>query len=217
MVALGYRRALVLIGLFGLVLIGWWAWDLSHFLEGCRHYSRMAQHVVLPPEVNQNEAIVVLTGDRGRIPTALNLLRRRGSPWLIISGTGRGASLVDVLNSQGQGASQLHEYWNRIIAEPRSQSTIENVYESGKILLEKKISRAILVTSDYHMRRSLKIFHIVLPKIETIPYPVLSDFSSEESANLGLWAYWSVWNEYWKNRFFDWYGVKQLVPLVDIK
>jgi uncharacterized SAM-binding protein YcdF (DUF218 family) len=176
------------------------AWDLSRFIA--RYESEATLTAPLPKETSLNEAIVVLTGDKGRIPKALELLRERGSPLLIISGVGKGATLVDVINNQGGAAGNIRELWNRIELEAKSQSTIENVYESGKILLEKKNKRVILVTSDYHMPRSLGIFRRVLPQQEIFPYPIKSDNS-----------FWYNWNEYWKNRIFFWYGVKSLIPL----
>lgn len=182
------------------VLVCLFAWDISRFIE--RYESEARATVPLPKETSLSEAIVVLTGDKGRIPKALELLRERGSPLLIISGVGKGASLVDVINNQGGAAGNIRELWNRIELESKSQSTVENVYESGKILLEKKIMRVILVTSDYHMPRAFGIFRRVLPQEEIYSYPTKSESS-----------FWYNWNEYWKNRIFFWYGVKSLIPL----
>lgn len=175
-------------------------WDFTRFVH---HYEQQALSTPpLPDETSLSEAIVVLTGDKGRIPKAIELLRKRGSPLLIISGVGKGASLVDLINNQGGVADNIRELWNRIVLESKSQSTVENVYESGKILLEKKIKRVILVTHDYHMPRSLGIFRRVLPQLELYAYPIKSESS-----------FWYNWNEYGKNRLFNWYGVKSLIPL----
>lgn len=194
-------KSVLLIGaVLSASLTGFVAWDISRFIT--RYEQAAKKTVPLPKETSLNEAIVVLTGDKGRIPKALELLRERGSPLLIISGVGKGASLVDVINNQGGAANNIRELWNRIELESKSQSTIENVYESGKILLEKKIKRVILVTSDYHMPRALEIFRRVLPQEEIFSYPITSESS-----------FWYNWNEYWKNKIFFWYGVKSLIPL----
>lgn len=176
--------------------------DFSQFVYILQGYAEASKGPQLPDASEAiNEAIVVLTGDKKRIPKAIELLRGRGSPWLIISGTGKGASLLDVVNNQGDAATHIHEHWNKIIVEARSQTTIDNTIESTRILNEKKINRVILVTSDYHMARSLKLFRYTNPGTEVIPYPVASGS-----------FFWSEWPEYIKNRVIDIWGIDRLVP-----
>lgn len=208
------RRVLILITAFAALLSGMVLWDFYRFAQVCRSYGHDAVSPTLPADVSNAEAIVVLTGDKRRIPKGLELLRQRGTPWLIISGTGKNAKLVDVVNNQGDAAKNIHQHWNKIVTESRSQSTVENAYESGKIIEAKQVKRVILVTSDYHMPRALRIFRLVLPGTEVIPYPVLSDFSpTDEIEKRPLTGLWFVWIEYWKSRIFEWYGVKSLIPL----
>lgn len=148
---------------------------------------------MLPAGGEADEAIVVLAGDRGRIPAALNLLRLRNSANLLISGAGKTTTLVDLMNLQGEAATRVRESWNRILFESQSSSTWENAIEA-KALLVPPPKRIILVTSDYHMVRAAKIFHRVLPGVTIVRFPVTSQFSSHpgffsEEHLKGLWYF----------------------------
>ena len=123
------------------------------------------------------EAIVVLTGEKRRIPEAMELLRQRESEKLIISGVHGGVPLIDVVNRQEGASFRIHETWERIEMESDSLSTIENAEKSAAILKKHKLEKIILVTSDYHMPRSLKIFEDALPGYEVHAYPIRSVFS----------------------------------------
>ena len=138
--------------------------------------ARTVRNRDLPP-VSAREAIVVLTGDQIRIPRGFELLQERGSPVLIISGTYKGTTLTDVMNQQPHPSVPASEIWNRIVLEGKSSSTLENSIESARLLEARGVERVILVTSDYHMYRALKIFRQRLPNLTFIAYPVVSPVS----------------------------------------
>jgi uncharacterized SAM-binding protein YcdF (DUF218 family) len=122
------------------------------------------------------EAIVVLTGDKLRIPKAIELLKNKKQDYLIISGTAKGISLVDLVNQQFGSAENVQQIWENIIIESASSSTLENALETKKILENKKIQSFILVTSDYHLYRA----HLIFKKAIKIPfheYPVFTENS----------------------------------------
>ncbi|MBI1862385.1 MAG: YdcF family protein [Deltaproteobacteria bacterium] len=149
------------------------------------------------------EGIIVLTGDRTRIPKSFELLKRRKSEWLLISGAGRGITLTEVVNQQGDSANSIHELWERIILESRSTTTIENGLESTEIIQTRKPNRVILVTSDYHMPRAATIFRDLMPQTEILEFPVSSGlmgphFISERLPRL----LWILGLEYWKYRLY---------------
>lgn len=147
------------------------------------------------PSVTPDEAIVVLTGAEQRIPAAVELLRRRHSAWLIISGTGRGTTLTDLANEQGDAIFNIQEVWNRVVIDPRAGSTVENALETGKILKDKRIRRVILITSDFHMPRSALAFETLLPGYEYYWFPVSSlQFNVISAARM--------WGEYIKYALF---------------
>jgi len=214
-----FRRKYIWLGvglLFSVALVLFFQ-GVSKFAAVCRGYANLAPVAEgsLPPSVSSDEAIVVLTGDRGRIPRALELLRRRQSPLLIISGGGKGITLTELVNQQGAATVNIHENWSKIILESNSSSTIENAYESGKILRERKIRRVILVTSDYHMARSLNIFKRVLPDLDFYPYPILSAYYSHPTlfSERGFNGLWQFWFEYGKSVLYRYYTARDVLPL----
>lgn len=169
------------------------AWDLGAFWRVTEQYTRQAHEGMgrLPPPV-PDEAIVVLTGAESRIARAIELLKMRSSPVLIISGTGKNTTLTDLANAQGDAILNIQEVWSRIVMESRSSSTLGNVEESGKLLAERKVSRVVLVTSDYHCPRALALFKKFLPQYDYVIYPV----ASLHEISFDAFARW--WGEYWK-------------------
>ncbi|MFM8314740.1 MAG: YdcF family protein [Deltaproteobacteria bacterium] len=123
------------------------------------------------------EGMVVLTGDRYRIRLAIDLLIQRGSQFLVISGIGKGTTLTDLINAQTDATIDLKSIWEKIILEAQSTSTIENAIECAKILRTKKVTRVLLVTSDYHMSRSAALFKKFSPEIQYVLHPTPSDFT----------------------------------------
>jgi uncharacterized SAM-binding protein YcdF (DUF218 family) len=196
------------------------AQQMALFAQTCQIYAERADQAVanLPKEVSPHEAIVVLTGDRKRIPRAFALLRTRQSPVLLISGAGKGTTLTDLVNQQGSAANMVHEVWNKILVESKSSSTVENARETGKILIPRGVTDIILITSEYHMPRASAIFHQVLPQMKIIEYPVTSDVTKIEwfdFSTRALRGVWFFWNEFWKSVLYRVYTSHQLHPLSD--
>jgi uncharacterized SAM-binding protein YcdF (DUF218 family) len=192
--------------------------DFRRFARSCAEYGESAQKglgLLTSFPVSPTEAIVVLTGDRYRIPRALEALRLRGSPLLIISGAGRGISLTELVNQQRDATINIHEIWKKIILESNSQSTIENAEESAKIVVKNKIDRIILATSEYHMLRSVTIFRRVMPDVEIIEYPVASDLTIPNHAfsQRTLNGLWNFWVEYWKLFLYKFYFSRDVHPV----
>lgn len=178
------------------------------YWSGCEEYSQRIGSEFLPSNEAQ-EVIVVLTGDKNRISEGLNLLRMRQLDLLIISGTGKNVNLIDIFNQSRWGSEYTRDLWSKVKLEARSTSTIENAIETKNLLNEHPFSRLILVTSDYHMKRALKIFKIVFDR-EIIPFPVASDFTEKN------WmAYWYLGNEFLKNMLFEVHSKRKL--LTEIK
>jgi uncharacterized SAM-binding protein YcdF (DUF218 family) len=211
------RRWLWVILLLLLAGSAWVFYDFSRFAGACSEYAKLARQGARlgGRPVEPGEAIVVLTGAPGRIARALELLRLRGSPLLIISGLGRGATLTTLVNRQGDSAVDIHKVWKKIVTESNSGSTIENAQESGKILLARGVTRVILVTSEYHMPRALRIFRIVMPKMEFIPYPTPSVVSelSNGLTHSSFEGWIKIWIEYWKYVVFRVAAMQHLQPI----
>lgn len=141
------------------------------------------------------EAIVVLTGDGGRIPKAIELLNKRESDILIISGTAKGITLTELVNRQGDSSMHIREVWDKVVLDSVSTSTLENAEKSGALLRERRLRHLVLVTSDYHMDRALAVFVRALPGFDILGYAVSSGGSPIK-----------VFLEYWKNMMFRYFG-----------
>lgn len=188
------------------VLLGAFLYDFTQFMDACRRFDERARlgPSQIPVGPSEKEAIVVLTGDQDRIARAVELLRVRQSPMLVISGTAKGATLTDLVNQQGGASKNIHEVWDKIVLESESRSTSENAYQTGLILQKIGFQRVVLVTSDYHMLRAAEIFRRVLPGFEVIEYPIASEscewpLTLTEQASS---AFSKLWGDYWKYVFF---------------
>ncbi|NBX77518.1 MAG: hypothetical protein EBQ92_13270 [Proteobacteria bacterium] len=75
------------------------AQDFVRFTLACREFGARGKQGFVQldgvPSKNQ-EALVVITGDRNRIPKALELLQSRPQSWLLISGISKKTSLAEV-------------------------------------------------------------------------------------------------------------------------
>ena len=176
------------------------------FLAGFLIYCFRAQNFARFAEMNRaniessylsEEAIVVLTGDRNRIPKALTLLKSRPKDILIISGTPKGISLTDIVNQQ-YAAENVQQVWQKIVLESESNSTLENIKFLLPILSDKKVSNIILVTSDYHLYRAQIILKKLAPTLNVEYYAVSSDS--------GLSVYFNEFLKYLSYKFyFSWW------------
>ncbi len=105
------------------------------------------------------DAIVVLTGGRGRTEEGLALLRKGRSKLLILSGVHRDADLDSIFLKRVNAVER-----EKIVLEKRSGSTFENALEVRKLLSERGLSSMVLITSGYHMKRARYTFKKVMPE-----------------------------------------------------
>lgn len=115
------------------------------------------------------DAIVVLTGDVGRTAAALDLLRSGQAPRLLISGVDPSATSADIQRHSGVSDAELECC---VILGRDATDTIGNAREAGALVRENGYRSLIVVTSDYHLPRSLLEMHALMPGVELIPYPV---------------------------------------------
>lgn len=111
------------------------------------------------------DAIVVLTGGKGRVEEGLNLLRTEAAGVLILSGVHEDANIDSIYLKKLSNKEKF-----KIILEKRSKSTYENAIEVKRLLDAYDIRSIVLITSLYHMKRADYIFSRVLPagvRIET--------------------------------------------------
>ncbi|VBB05354.1 Hypothetical protein LUCI_0563 [Lucifera butyrica] len=108
------------------------------------------------------DVIILLCGERdGRIETALTAYQENLAPQIIVSGGPIYVSGKSEAYFVGQILVKLGVPQKAILIEPNSASTWENALFSKKLMINKGFHSALVVTSDYHMRRACAIFRFV--------------------------------------------------------
>ncbi len=130
------------------------------------------------------DAIIVLTGARGRIDAGLILLSGGCAEKLFISGVGQKADLADLSQYLVSfPAQKTTELKSSITLGHFASSTEENAIESLEWINQHNYKKIILVTSNYHMPRSLYLFERSMPNIVFIPYHVIRPGSPWQSSS----------------------------------
>ena len=117
------------------------------------------------------DGIVVLTGGEHRLSEAARLLAEGRGKRLLITGANRMATREDLLRKSGV-APELFECCVDVGYD--ALTTIGNAQEAMVWARENRFSRLILVTSSYHMPRSLIELGRAMPEVALVPYPVVS-------------------------------------------
>jgi len=128
------------------------------------------------------DIIVALTGGSGRLDYSLQLLADKRADSLFVSGVSEGVTVKDIIH---QASPKLRSAFEIISAPPiylgdNAKNTIGNAEETRSWFKNNTYKSMILVTSNYHMPRSLSEFHEVLPGVIIIPAPVfMGDFKTQ--------------------------------------
>jgi uncharacterized SAM-binding protein YcdF (DUF218 family) len=123
----------------------------------------------LPPTDPRADGIVVLTGGAARIDGALQLLAEGRADRLLISGVNpavTGETLAATV------ADDLRSVLACCVDLDHARDTIENAAEAKRWAGRRGFSSLIVVTSDYHMPRSMAELAEAMPDTRLVPYPV---------------------------------------------
>jgi uncharacterized SAM-binding protein YcdF (DUF218 family) len=156
----GHRLTWRLIGFAILCLVSW--------LVGLLWFAADLPTSVAEPG-RETDAIVVLTGGRGRVHQGLDLLAEQRAKKLFISGVYRGVDVRELLRISQQSPADLECC---IALGYEADSTRGNAIETADWLREQGMGSLRLVTSAYHMPRSLLEFRRVMPDVMIVPHPV---------------------------------------------
>lgn len=126
--------------------------------------------------MKKTDAIVVLTGGKNRINVAKNLFNDGMAEKMFISGVSKKASIDDVI-AQG-GADAL--YKENIEIGQEAKNTVENAIEVDEWIKKNDIKSIRLVTSNYHMPRSIEELKAKNKDVEIVVHPVFSDNVSKK-------------------------------------
>lgn len=124
----------------------------------------------------KSDAIVVLTGGKGRIDAGIDLLFNNYADHLFISGVGQKADLNDLVKYlESFTPEQVEKLKHKITLGHFASSTEENAVETKEWIAKHKYKNIILVTSNYHMPRSLYLFKFLIPNISITPYSLVKN------------------------------------------
>jgi uncharacterized SAM-binding protein YcdF (DUF218 family) len=140
------------------------------------------------------DGIVVLTGEESRIHYAIKLLQARHGKRLLISGVSTKVSDRTVLNTY---ALDNPERYCCIDMDRLSLDTKGNAKHTAEWISLHDFKRVIVVTSSYHMPRSLEHLRKQMPSVEFIPAQMMpSDLKG--NSNFAMMASSKVLIEYGK-------------------
>jgi uncharacterized SAM-binding protein YcdF (DUF218 family) len=123
-----------------------------------------------PPTVTPADGIIVLTGGDRRIVEGAGLLRSGIARRLLISGVNPRTGRDDVIRLSGLDAAKFSCCVDLGYA---AQDTIGNAEEARTWADGIGARRIIVVTSGYHMLRSLTELAIAMPGVVLVPHPVV--------------------------------------------
>lgn len=127
------------------------------------------------------DAIVVLTGGRDRIMTAMQLLESGNGARLLISGVNTDISRED-LAAQFGGPDTRFDCC--VDLGFRARTTVGNADETAQWAQEKGYTSLAVVTSDYHMPRSLALLRSQMPDVTLVPITVAGNDSGQLFSNV---------------------------------
>jgi uncharacterized SAM-binding protein YcdF (DUF218 family) len=140
------------------------------WLIGLLLFADRVQRLTPPDQAPQADGIVALTGGSdARIQEAMELLQAGKGRRVLVSGVNRQVT---------------REQLRRIANPPRglyeccvdlgfdAKNTLGNAQEIAEWARAKSFHSLIVVTSDYHMPRSLLEIHGAVPEAQLIPYPI---------------------------------------------
>lgn len=157
------RWAVIVFALIGVVLAAW-IWGLILFVD------RIPKAV--DDEERRTDAIIVLTGGTLRLEKGFELLAAKMADKLLVSGVDKGVQMDEVLAAAGLTSAELNCC---VTLGYMAEDTGSNAIESAVWIRTNKLSSIRLVTSSYHMPRSLLEFRATVPGVEIVPHPVFPE------------------------------------------
>ncbi|MBR9824277.1 MAG: YdcF family protein [Alphaproteobacteria bacterium] len=158
---------------------------LAAALIGFASFSGRVSSMNLPGPGIGADAIIVLTGDQGRLEAGGELLQTRQAQVMLISGVHTSVSEDDILRVTLLDRATLDCC---VTLGREARDTAGNAEETADWADLNSHRSLIIVTSDYHMPRSLLLMERAMPHAELIAYPVRTTPPWRQPANLRVWV-----------------------------
>lgn len=127
-------------------------------------------------QTTKTDAIVVLTGGSGRLDEGLQLLEQGVADKLFISGVYKGVDMKNLLEAYRKNPEDL----NCCVDIGHAEDTISNATETRDWVRKNNIQSIRLVTSGYHMPRSILEFEHELDGVTMVEHPVFPPHVKQE-------------------------------------
>jgi len=166
----GFMRAILFVVLAIVVVIGGgFVWFVLHVPDTEVALDRNA------------DGIVVLTGGASRISDAIELLAAGHGKRLLISGVHHTTSSTEIARSNPRHKGLVACC---VDLDHSAINTTGNAIETRRWVRDRGFSSLIVVTSAYHMPRTMAELARQMPEIALVPFPVVTDKMRSE-------AWWS--------------------------
>ncbi len=117
------------------------------------------------------QGIAVFTGTRARLEEGFETLRRYPDSRLLISGVNQGTSVSQLIRASRARCCPPAE---RVTLDYKAQDTAENAQETAKWARANNVQKLFLVTSNYHMPRSILELNHSAPDLDITAHPVIA-------------------------------------------
>ena len=155
---------------------------MSLFGVGLYQFASIAAKEATLKSLPTADAIVVLTGEDSRIHSAMELLQARNGKRLLISGVSNDVSDNAVLKAY---APQTANAYCCIDLDRLALDTKGNAEHTADWAKHHGFKRMIVVTSSYHMPRSLAHLRKTMPNVELIPAQIIpSDLQGKSTLSM---------------------------------
>lgn len=178
------RFVKTILGYFFILLISLW-------VIGFIVFSSFAIGMKYRP-LEKAEALVTWTGGSDRIKESIRLLEEKMAPRLFISGVGENVTGYHLLK-------EISPLWiDKIELGHWAKTTRMNAIETAEWVKENEVSSIILITSFYHIPRSLLEIKRKLPDLEVTPFAVFPKSFGESTNWIHTRYAWQLFLEYHK-------------------
>jgi uncharacterized SAM-binding protein YcdF (DUF218 family) len=142
-------------GFFGGLLVG----TILTIGLGVLGLAAVGRALAVEDELEKADAIVAISGDTGaRASTAIALWKQGYAPLIVFSGAAIDPDSVSSAEIMRREALRQGVPESATLIEPASTTTEGNASEVAKLMVQRKLRSAILVTSPYHQRRAALLF-----------------------------------------------------------
>lgn len=142
------------------------------------------------------DGVVALTGGSGlRIAAGVDLVSSGKGARLLVSGVHPDVTMSELADLAG---GSMETYDCCVDIGYRAETTIGNADETAQWAAENGYDTLIIVTSDYHLPRSLLLLQAAMPDVELMPYPVRTTIDPsriwrEPKSFQGVLTEWAKW------------------------